>query len=70
MEKEFGNNSHGVKCLRKEEEFWMRDTKAMKGERVLKCVGAVVCSGKWCPRCDKTLKMWEEEWAGRYVELH
>lgn len=34
--------------------------------RVLKCVGAVVCSGKWCPRCDKTLKMWEE-WAGRYV---
>lgn len=38
MEKEFGNNSHGVKCLRKEEEFWMRDTKAMKG-RVLKCVG-------------------------------
>lgn len=38
MEKEFGINSHRVKFLRKDEEFWMRDTKAMKGERVLKCV--------------------------------
>ena len=25
MEKEFANNSHVVKFLRKEEEFWMRD---------------------------------------------
>ena len=32
--------------LRKEEEFWGRDTWEMKGERVLKCVRTVVCSGK------------------------
>lgn len=44
MEKEFGNNSHGVKCLRREE-FWMRDTKAMKRGESGRCVGAVVCSG-------------------------